>query len=68
MMLEDLQMYLNTHPNDARALDQFNRISMELSELKKCYEQKHGPLLGFGFGTNTGRTWRWIEQPWPWEM
>lgn len=64
----ELNLYLNTHPEDQRALERFNRAQQELSELKRQYEQQYGPLLNFGFGMNTGNTWRWALQPWPWEM
>lgn len=64
----ELNLYLNTHPTDAQALEHFNKASEELMNLKHQYEQTYGPLLNFGFGKNTGKTWRWVDCPWPWEM
>ncbi|HHY06017.1 MAG TPA: spore coat protein CotJB [Clostridia bacterium] len=64
----ELNLYLNTHPEDQKALEQYNCMHRELCELKKQYEQQYGPLLNYGWGMNTGNSWRWAEQPWPWEM
>ncbi|MDD2401976.1 MAG: spore coat protein CotJB [Clostridia bacterium] len=64
----DLNLYLNTHFNDLRAVEQFKRVNMEICKVKKMYEQRYGPLLNFGFGSNIGKTWRWVDSPWPWEM
>jgi spore coat protein JB len=65
----ELNLYLDTHPEDTRALEQYNRLHQELAELKKQYEQQRGePLLNFGYGMNSGKTWRWAETPWPWDM
>jgi len=64
----ELNLYLNTHPCDQKALEKFNKAQQELCKLKNQYEQQCGPLLNFGFGKNTGNTWLWAQQPWPWEM
>ena len=64
----ELNLYLNTHPCDQRAIEKFNRAYQELCELKRQYEQQCGPLMNFGFGMNNGNTWLWALQPWPWEI
>jgi len=64
----ELNLYLDTHPDDTQALQHFNRAADELAELKKQYEQCYGPLLNYGFGKNPGNTWLWAQTPWPWEM
>ena len=64
----DLNLYLDTHPNDAKALDHYNKAATELQTLMKQYENLYGPLANFGHGTETGNTWRWINNPWPWDM
>ena len=64
----ELNLYLNTHPDDTNALEHFNRMQAELCNLKRQYEEQYGPLVNFGFGVNKGNTWRWALQPWPWEM
>lgn len=64
----ELNLYLDTHPDDNRALEHFDRVAEELMNLKHRYEESYGPLLNFGFGKNNANTWRWAESPWPWEM
>lgn len=64
----ELTLYLNTHPDDTNALREYNRVAMELGPLRRQYEQLYGPLTPFAMEPITGNTWRWIEEPWPWEM
>jgi spore coat protein JB len=63
----DLQLFLDTHPAEARALEEFRRYSDELCNAKKAYEDAYGPLLNYGFGRAPGG-WQWICDPWPWEI
>ncbi len=63
----EFNLYLNTHPNDSNALEQFNAASRELMTLKRDYESRYEPLLNFGFSMSP-RQWRWINEPWPWEI
>ncbi len=62
----DLNLYLNTHPGDARALADFNQISAALAQTRTAYEQAFGPLMNYGHSLSCGR-WAWIDEPWPWE-
>lgn len=64
----DLNLYLDTHPNETAPLEHFNRVACELREAKKEYEKCYGPLLNFGFSENAGNRWLWIDEPWPWDM
>lgn len=64
----DLTLYLDTHPDDSRALEHYNRAAREAEALRRQYEQLYGPLLSYGLQPNTSNTWRWIDDPWPWEM
>jgi spore coat protein JB len=63
----DLNLYLNTHPGDARALADFNQISAALAQTRKAYEQAFDPLMNYGHSLSCGR-WAWIDEPWPWEV
>lgn len=63
----ELNLYLDTHPGDERALQEFNSYSRKLHSLKNQYEARFGPLLNFGFSPSQ-YPWRWIEEPWPWDM
>lgn len=63
----ELNLYLDTHPDDEMALADFNSAAAELARLKEQYEARYGPLFNYGW-EESHRTWRWIEDPWPWEM
>lgn len=64
----ELNLYLNTHPCDQCAQNDFNCAVEILRKLKDKYECEFGPLLNFGFGSTTKNPWQWSEGPWPWEM
>ena len=61
--VNDLALYLDTHPNDRRALQMHNKYVEELKEAMKEYENRFGPLT---FETQMDR-WQWVEDKWPWE-
>ena len=59
----ELALYLDTHPNDEKALCLHNKYSKELRVLEDKYQKLHGPLT---IKCPCNR-WRWIELQWPWE-
>ncbi len=59
----ELGLYLDTHPNDERALCLHNSYCKTLKELKDKYQKVYGPLSIY-YPCNK---WRWLEEPWPWE-
>ena len=63
----DLNLFLDTHPNDQKALAYYDKILMELRETKREYEKRYGPLTVFGV-TPGKNYWQWVEEPWPWEI
>ncbi|RKD22471.1 spore coat protein JB [Caminicella sporogenes DSM 14501] len=63
----DLNLYLDTHPKNQRALADYNMLTNELFRLKKIYEMNYGPLTNFGYAPSH-YPWQWIESPWPWEL
>lgn len=65
-MTVELNLYLDTHPYDARALKEYNIYTGQLMILKKQYDQLYGPLSGFGC-SQSENGWKWISEPWPWE-
>ncbi len=62
----DLNLYLDTHPQDQAALRYFYTVRDELLNHIQAFEQKYGPLTAAG----DARTdcWQWVECPWPWEI
>ncbi len=59
----ELGLYLDTHPEDQKALCLHNKYCKELDELEEQYQKAFGPLT-IKFPCNK---WRWLEEPWPWE-
>ncbi len=60
----DINLYLDTHPNDSAMLDLFKQYTNEKEKLINQYEKKYGPLFVSGATTNP---WSWNNDPWPWE-
>ncbi len=63
--LVDLNLFLDTHPTDRKALTIFNEYTLKLCKLVNDYEKKFAPLTAT---TPSNCPWRWIEDPWPWEI
>lgn len=61
--LVELGLYLDTHPEDRKALCLHNNYARQVKELKDKYQKVYGPLT-MDYPCNK---WRWLEQPWPWE-
>ena len=61
--ITELALYLDTHPNDQKALCLHRKYCKEVKELKDKYQKVYGPLT-INFPCNK---WRWLEEPWPWE-
>lgn len=64
----ELNLYLDTHPCDQDALNDYNCAVELLMKLRAEYEECFGPLFHFGWSPVRGRDWQWLEGPWPWEM
>lgn len=64
----ELNLFLDNNPGNTKALELFNHLSKELMNHKHHYEEHFGPLLNYGFSPNNSNTWRWVDQPWPWEI
>ncbi len=62
----DFHLYLDTHPNDPRALVEYSRAEREVQRLKNMYATNYGPLTAEDNANQS--CWRWIEEPWPWEI
>lgn len=62
----ELNLYLNTHPNDQRAIAMYNNAIRNAKMLREYYERMFGPLTAYD--SYSSYPWRWIEDPWPWDM
>jgi spore coat protein JB len=64
--MEDAGMFLDSHPEDMKALAYFNKITELQRQAVADYEAKFGPLtIASAAGADR---WAWIDSPWPWEM
>lgn len=64
-ILTELNLYLDSHPNDKKALKMHCEASEKAGNLRKQYTQSFGPLTAAG--NNNSEKWDWICGPWPWE-
>ncbi|WP_409300223.1 spore coat protein CotJB [Peribacillus sp. SCS-155] len=67
-VLVELTLYLDTHPDDETALQQFNQYSIHSRQVKQVFESKYGPLMQFGVSGDPGPEWDWNKGPWPWQV
>lgn len=61
--INELALYLDTHPEDEKAICLHKEYCKECKMLKDKYQKVFGPLT-INYPCNK---WRWIEEPWPWE-
>lgn len=61
--INELALYLDTHPEDERALCLHRKYAKQAKDLKDKYQRVFGPLT-INYLCNK---WRWLEEPWPWE-
>jgi spore coat protein JB len=61
----DLNLYLDTHPGDTQAVDEYNSVCQRLCAQRRCLEKACGPTRNFGDSRmEHGR--HWVDGPWPW--
>lgn len=61
--ITDIALYLDTHPEDEKALCLHREYTRRLKDLRDKYQKVYGPLT-IEYPCNK---WRWLEEPWPWE-
>ena len=59
----ELGLYLDTHPDDEKALCLHNEYANKFKMLEDKYQKMYGPLSIM----YPCKKWRWLEEPWPWE-
>lgn len=59
----ELGLYLDTHPDDEKALCLHREYTKKLRDLEDNYQKMFGPLTI----NYPCKKWRWLEEPWPWE-
>ena len=62
----ELNLYLDTHPEDQSMLMLFNDYCEKERKLVTEYEGKYGPLMVSN--KTSGNTFAWVDKIWPWEV
>ena len=62
--IDELGLYLTTHPNDKQALELYWSYIWLGREGRAKYEEANGPLLQTDI---TEGSFRWLDDPWPWD-
>lgn len=61
--INDLNLYLDLHPDDQKVFQLFKRYIEEERKAKEEYERNYGPLV---LNANNIARYEWISE-WPWE-
>ena len=64
--ITDLNLYLDTNPNDKERLTTLKKYLAIENQIKNKYENMYGPLTISDINPNS-KDWNWINSPWPWE-
>ena len=62
--ITELNLYLNTHPNDKEALEMLNELIKLSNTAKMRYTEKYGPLNIRDL--ENSKSYTWLNEPWPW--
>ena len=65
--VDDVKLYLDTHPCDEEALAFFREYSQLHNEALREYAKQYGPLTIDTAGESCNERWQWINEPWPWQ-
>ena len=60
----ELQLYLDTHPNDAEAFATLKNMLKLSREAERRYTEKYGPLCVKDL--ENCQNFSWLSDPWPW--
>ena len=63
--IQELALYLDTHPDDKEALELYRTYQHMLHKGKMEYSEKCGPLNHIM--PVDDKTYTWLDDPWPWE-
>ncbi|MBQ6907405.1 MAG: spore coat protein CotJB [Clostridia bacterium] len=64
--LYDLKLFLDTHPTENSAIEEYNTTLNKYKSMVNHYEKLYGPLSALDVDENQ-QEWDWIKGPWPWE-
>lgn len=64
-MIQELALYLDTHPEDREALELYQNYQKLYCKLAEEYGEKVGQLNHKQ--PSRSERYRWLDDPWPWE-
>ncbi len=64
--MDELRLFLDTHPNCSQALACFNEYKTRRHELVAQYTNQYGPLDAY-YPDTEGGCWNWNAGPMPWK-
>lgn len=62
----ELGLYLDTHKDDAEAMELYRQYVALEKDGRKRYEALYGPLTQMA--TAQSKTFDWVNDPWPWNL
>ena len=66
-VMHDLDLYLDTHPDDSEAITQYNEYYKYKKELVAYIEARFGPIEQYAENP-TSNQWAWAKAPWRWQL
>ena len=65
-VLQELALYLDTHPNDGEAFELFRQYTALEESARATFVSQNGPVLRGE--TAQSKTYTWLNDPWPWNF
>ena len=65
--INDILLFLDTHPYDSEAMEFYRRYARMRHDLLKEYAKYYGPLTIDTVNASATDRWNWINEPWPWQ-
>lgn len=65
--VNDIHLFLNTHPECQDALDYYKEKMMERKKYMKEYAETFGPLTIDDAWKSSESCWKWVTEAFPWE-
>ncbi len=62
--INDLNLYLDLHPENKEMFELFKKYIAEKKELSNKYSKQYGPLT---LTKTTNQKYNWDDSPWPWD-
>ena len=63
--MDDVLLYLDTHPTDAKALAYYHYVTNMYTNAMSAHAAYYGPLRADQVTSDT--YWTWMTEKWPWE-